>query len=69
MKYTEWLDGSPAATLKWANTYEPSGLPEECIEETLSGLNDVSCDSPYPHKVICQQPIEGKYIRGGPLEK
>ncbi|XP_028409028.1 uncharacterized protein LOC114531613 isoform X2 [Dendronephthya gigantea] len=56
--YPEWMDGSPAVTTKW-KLNEPSGLPEACAVETLTGLNDVVCeDTGYPRTVICQQPIQ-----------
>ncbi len=62
MSYNEWLDGSPAAGLKW-NANEPSELPEECVVETVTGLNDIPCDDNiHLKKVICQQPIQGKYM-------
>lgn len=59
MRYSEWIDGTPAVHLDWLSG-EPSGLPETCVWDTLTGLNDIPRDSSaVVGHVICQQPIEG----------
>ena len=57
-RYYEWSDGSPAVFVKWRES-EPSGGSEACANEVGDGLNDVPCS--YPFKIICQQPVQGKY--------